>query len=74
MSEKEKKKEKKKGKKKRKKRKEKKRKNNHRKLLHCGVGEDAAPFPGLLHFTLDPYLIMHSVKHFLRFWYDSTWE
>ena len=36
-------------------------------------------FPGLLHFTLDPYLIMLSVKqggikyHFLSLWYDSTW-
>ena len=32
------------------------------KLLHRGVGEGATPFPGLLHFTLDPYLIMLSVK------------
>ena len=37
-------------------------------------------FLGLLHFTLDPYLIMLSVKqggikyHFLSFWYDSTWD
>ena len=37
-------------------------------------------FPGLLHFTLDPYLIMLSVKqggikyHFLSLWYDSTWD
>ena len=37
-------------------------------------------FPGLLHFTLDPYLIMQSVKqggikyHFLSLWYDSTWD
>ena len=36
--------------------------------------------PGLLHFTLDPYLIMLSVNqsgikyHFLRLWYDSTWD
>ena len=36
--------------------------------------------PGLLHFTLDPYLIMLSVKqggikyHFLSLWYDSTWN
>ena len=35
-------------------------------------------FPGLLFFTLDPYLIMLSVKqggikyHFLSLWYDST--
>ena len=34
-------------------------------------------FPGLLYFTLDPYLIMLSVKqggikyHFLSLWYDS---
>ena len=27
-----------------------------------GVGEGATPFPGLLHFTLEPYLIMLSVK------------
>ena len=26
------------------------------------VGEGATPFPGLLHFTLEPYLIMLSVK------------
>ena len=38
------------------------------------------PFPGLLHFTLDPYLIRLSVKqggikyHFLSLWYDSTWD
>ena len=38
------------------------------------------PFPGLLHFTLDPYLIMLSVKegsvkyHFLSLWYTSTWD
>ena len=37
-------------------------------------------FPGLLYFTLDPYLIMLSVKqggikyHFLSLWYDSTWN
>ena len=49
-------------------------------LLHQGVGEGATPFPGLLHFTLDPYLIMPSVKqggikyHFLSLWYDSTWD
>ena len=42
------------------------------------VGEGATPFPGLLHFTLDPYLKMLSVKqdgikyHFLNLWYDST--
>ena len=49
-------------------------------LLHQGVGEGATPFSGLLNFTLDPYLIMLSVKqggikyHFLRLWYDSTWK
>ena len=37
-------------------------------------------FPGLLNFTLDPYLIMLSAKqgsikyHFLSLWYDSTWD
>ena len=37
-------------------------------------------FPGLLHFTLDTYLIMLSVKqgsikyHFSSLWYDSTWD
>ena len=31
-------------------------------LLHQGIGEGATPFPGLLYFTLDPYLIMLSVK------------
>ena len=36
--------------------------------------------PGLLYFTLDPYLIMLCVKqggikyHFLSLWYDSTWD
>ena len=35
-------------------------------------------FPGLHYFTLDPYLMMLSVKqggikyHFLSLWYDST--
>ena len=49
-----------------------------RELLHQGVGEGATPFPGLIHFTFDPYLIMLSVKqgglkyHFLSFWCDST--
>ena len=49
-------------------------------LLHQGLGEGATLFPRLLHFTLDPYLIMLSVKqgginyHFLSLWYDSTWE
>ena len=31
-------------------------------LLHRGVGEGATPFPGLFHFTVDPYLITLSVK------------
>ena len=26
-------------------------------LVSKGVGEGATPFPGLLHFTLDPYLM-----------------
>ena len=43
-----------------------------------GVGEGATPFPALSHFTLNPYLIMLSVKqggikyHFLCLWYDTT--
>ena len=43
------------------------------------VVEGATPFPGLLHLTLDPYLIILSVKqgsikyNFLSLWYDSTW-
>ena len=42
--------------------------------------EDTSPFPGLLHFTLETYLIMLSVKqggikyHFLSLWYDLTWD
>ena len=31
-------------------------------LLYQGAGEGATPFPGLLHFTLDPYLIILGVK------------
>ena len=48
------------------------------KLRDVGVG--ATSFPGLLHFTLDPYLIMLSVKqgsieyYFFSLWYDSTWD
>ena len=44
------------------------------------VGEGATPFPGFLHFTLDPYFIMLSVKQggikyqFLSLWYDLTWD
>ena len=40
----------------------------------------AAPFPGLLLFTFDPYRIILSVKqggikyHFLSLSYDSTWD
>ena len=51
-----------------------------RELIHQGVGEGTTPFPGLLHFTIDSYLIMLSVKqgsvkyHFLSLWYDSTWD
>ena len=46
------------------------------KLLHRGVEEGAIPFSGLLHFTLDTYLIVLSVKqggikdHFLSLKYD----
>ena len=42
------------------------------------VGEGATPFPRLLYFILDSYLILPSVKqggikyHFLNLWYDST--
>ena len=45
-----------------------------------GVGEGAIPFPGFLHFTFDPYLIVLSAKqagikyHFLSLWYDSNWD
>ena len=31
-------------------------------LQHRDIGEGATQFPGLLNFTLDPYLIMLSVK------------
>ena len=31
-------------------------------MLHRCVGEGATPFPRLLHFTLDPILIMLNVK------------
>ena len=47
-------------------------------LQHRIVGENATPFPGLLHFILDTHLIMLSVKqggikyHFFCLWYDST--
>ena len=45
-------------------------------LLHQDVGEGATPFPGLLHFTHDPYLTVLSAAasstNFLSLWYDST--
>ena len=50
------------------------------KLLPRGVGEDDTPFPGLLHFTIDMYLILLNVKqggikyHFKSLWYDVTWD
>ena len=31
-------------------------------LLHQGVEEGATPFPELIHYILDPYLIILSVK------------
>ena len=47
-------------------------------LLHQGVREGATLFPGLLHFTLDPYLIILSVKqgHIkYHFWvFGMTWS
>ena len=46
-----------------------------------GLGKGGTPFPGLLHFTLDLYLIMPSIKQggikyhcFFSLWYDSTWD
>ena len=42
-----------------------------------GVEEGTTPFPGLLHFTLDLYLITLNVNkggikyYFLSLWYDS---
>ena len=48
------------------------------KLQHRGVGEGTSPFTGLLHFNLDTYLIMLSVKqegikyHLMHRLYDST--
>ena len=47
---------------------------------HRSVGKGATPFPGLLHFTLDTYLILLSIKqggikyHFKSIWYDVTWD
>ena len=49
-------------------------------LLHRGVGEGATPSPELLHFTLDTYLILLSVKqgvlkcYFKIHWYDVNWD
>ena len=49
-------------------------------IQHEVYGEGATPFSILLHFTLDTYLIMLSVKQggikysFLNLWYDSTWD
>ena len=40
----------------------------------------ATPYPGLLHFTLDPYLMVLSAKQggikypFFSLWYDLTWD
>ena len=48
--------------------------------LATNVEEGASLFPGLLHFTLDMYLIMLSIKqggikyHLLNLWYDLTWD
>ena len=44
------------------------------KLQYGGVGEGVIPFPGLLHLTLDPYLIKPgNIKyHFWSLLYDST--
>ena len=47
-------------------------------LLNRGVGEGTTPFPGLLHFTLDTYIIILNIKpggikyHFLSLWYDDV--
>ena len=49
-------------------------------LQHRGVEEGATPFPGLLYFTIDPYLIMLSdnqgvIKyHFLSLFCGSNWD
>ena len=47
-------------------------------LLHRGVGKSITPFPGILNFTLYPYLIMLNIKQggisFFSLWYDSTWD
>ena len=42
--------------------------------------EGTTPFPDLLHFILDPHLIMLRIKqgstkyYFLSLWYDLTWD
>ena len=47
-------------------------------LFNSYYTEGATPFPGLLHFTLDTYFILLTVKqggikyHFKSFWYDVT--
>ena len=49
-------------------------------LQHRGVGDGTTLSLGLFHFTLDPYLIMLSIKqggikyHFLSIWYDSIYD
>ena len=49
-------------------------------LFNSYYTKGATPFPGLLHFTLDSYLIMLSVKqgsikyHFFSLCYDLTWD
>ena len=46
--------------------------------VSIGEREGATPFPGSLHFTLELYFVMLSVKqgviksHFLSLWYEST--
>ena len=48
--------------------------------IYYATGKGTTLFLGLLHFTLDTYLIMLSVKqgnikyHFLSLWYDLTWD
>ena len=45
-------------------------------LFNRGVEEGATPFPGLLHFALDTYLIMQGgIKYLLGgLSYDSAWD
>ena len=42
-------------------------------LLQRGVGEGATFYPGLLHFTLDTYLILLSVKQGSIKYHLSLW-